>query len=699
MDRLFKPKSAAIVGASVRENTLGFAIIRNLVKHGFSGPIYPVNPKYDEIAGLKCYPSIADVPGDVDVAYIAVAAARGPDMLAEVANHGVRAAIVNASGYADGGAEGIALQARLSAVAEEHGIVVCGPNNMGLVNVHDKVALWPAQQAKMPRPGPVAAISQSGSVAMVMFLDVRELGISYAVTAGNEAVLTAADYLRYFVRDDRVTMVMAFLETIRDPRGFAEAADEARAAGKQVIVVKVGRSDAGTEAVAAHTGAIAGQDSAYDAFFRQHGIIRAADLDELLETAVLLSSYPKPPPTSSVVPVTLSGGEAALVADMGEELGVSMPPLSPATVARLRPHVPTFFNPRNPLDAYGLGWNEERFQNMLEALVADPDIGTIAIATDSPAAGGHDEVYSIAMGRMFKKLAPTTDKRFVFINNTASAGVHPEVKAIFDEAGVPHLLGMHEGIAALGHWIGQIDSTVGAEPVSTDIASTWRARTMNGAATSEVERFRLLADVGVAMIDCRYVSSADQAVAAAEELGYPVALKGSGAAHKTELGLVRLALDGPDAVRQAWQDLAGRLAAQEPGGGVDGLVIQPMAKPGVELIVGIRNDPVFGPIIAVGPGGIFVEILNEVSVRLAPVDRQTALKMLDETRLKRLLGKFRGRGPFDIEAAADAVAALSQFGAATAGLLAAVEVNPLIVHEEGCGVVGVDVLLEPITKS
>lgn len=696
IDKLFAPKSVAVVGASTRSGSVGNSLIRNFQLLDFAGPVYPVNPRYQEVEGLPCYPSLSELPGQVDAVFIALAAASGPEALEEAGRRGIPAALVNASGYADGGPDGKALQDRLTAIANEYGIAVCGPNNMGLLNVHDRIKLWSSPRGGMPRAGSVAAISQSGSVAMVLSLDERDLGIAYVVTAGNEAVLTAADYLQFFIRDERVSIVLMFLETIRDPELFEQAAEEARALGKHIIVVKVGRSEGARQAAMAHTGAIAGEDRLYDAFFRRHGIIRAADIDEMLETAVLISSFPEPPPTPTVVPITLSGGEAALVADLGEELGLSIPPLSPETIERLQVEFPPFSTPRNPVDAYGLGWDPERFNRILETLVADPEVGTIVIATDSPKSGGFDERFAMEMGHMFRKLAPTTSTRFVFINNTASAGVHAGVKEIYDKAGVPHLLGMREGIAALVHWIHCDRTAGGAASAPEDMAAEWRRRAAECIEIGDRQRFALLADAGIPMVHSEVVADADEAVSAAQRLGFPVALKGTASSigHKTDLGLVRLGLSGADELRAAFADVAALLDQELGDRGNGEIIVQPMAGEGVELIVGVRNVKGFGSMIVVGLGGVFAEVLKDASAHMAPVDRDTALAMFEETQVSRLLQGYRNAGPFDIEAAADAVVALSQFGGATAGVLSAVEINPLIVGEKGQGVVGVDALFE-----
>ena len=550
LDRLFRPGSIAVVGASPREETFGFRTISNLRMFGFPGPIYPVNPRYDEIDGLHCYRSLDALPEPVDLVYLAVAAARGPAILEEAGRCGVGGAVVTASGYIDGGDEGAALQRELEDAARTYGIAVCGPNNMGFINLHDRVVAWPATLPEDQEPGHVALVTQSGSVGIALTQDDRALGIAYMVTAGNEATLTAADYLDYFVRDHRVRIIQMFLETIREPVKFARAAAEAWAQGKRIIAVKVGRSDQGRRMVAAHTGALAGEDAVYDAFFRKRGIIRAADLDSMIEATALVAVCPDPPPAATIAPVTLSGGEAALVADIAADAGVDLPELAPETVARLRAAFPAFATPRNPVDAYGLGWDTERFANMIEALLGDPKLGMVALCMDSSSSGGADVGYIREMAAICGRLAPTTDKKILYINNTSVGGMDQIGRAHFESVGVPCLIGMREGFAAVAEWTRLVAPKAERTEPEAACAESWRASVVVG--LTEPERFELLREAGLPMAPCRVVDSVDSAVAAAQELGFPIALKGAapGLFHKTEHDLIRLGLVDADAAHE-----------------------------------------------------------------------------------------------------------------------------------------------------
>ena len=684
LDSLFAPAAIAVVGASQREDSIGFRVIRNLKRFGFEGPVYPVHPTHPEVAGLECHASLSAIPGKVDAVFIGLPAAQGPAVLEEAGRLGVRAACINASGFADADADGVALQAELAEVAARYGIALCGPNNLGLFNVHRKVALWTPRYASELTPGPVAVISQSGTMALMLCQDERKLGLAHVVTCGNEAVLGASEYLDYLVRDDKVRTVLLFLETIRNPGLFEAAALEAHRRGKRVIALKSGASDAGRALVAAHTGSLAGEDRFYDAFLRSCHVTRVHNPDELIESALLLTAHPQSPRGRGFVAVTLSGGEAALIADNAPALGLALPPLAEATKKALMPAFPPFAKPSNPLDAWGLGFNAERFGIVLDALTADESIGVIGFSIVANTEGGPDGIYGLEMAKACAKAAATKDKAIVFMNATAGAGPNREIRKVLDAAGIPYLSGMRTSLAAIAQWM----------------RAPERGRPAIGAVRSavfegEAAGFSMLRDAGVPMIEARAVKSSTGAVDAAKAMGFPVVLKGCAPClpHKSELGLVKVGLRDEGAVRTAYDDLAARLAKSLPSGAAHEIVVQAMAGEGVELIVAVRNDPHLGSFVVVGPGGLLVEVMGKASVRRGPVDLETAHAMLDETAAGMLLGGVRGRGPFDRNAAAEAIAALSRIGAMLHSVAATIEINPLIVTAKGA--IGVDLLIEP----
>jgi acyl-CoA synthetase (NDP forming) len=690
IEKLLSPKSVAIVGASPRKGVAAMRVVNNLGKLGFGGDVYMVNPRYGEIEGQRCYASLGELPTTPDAVFIAIAAEHTISAIEEAGRCGIRAAIVNASGFADSGsASGEALQRRLLEAARLNDMAVCGPNNMGFINVHDRVCMWTAGALPRLNAGPAALISHSGSVAIAVSQDAREIGLAYVITAGNEAVCTAADYLRAVVADHRVGVIMLFLETIRDPGGFAEAAAEAARRGKRIVALKVGRTEGGRAAVAAHTGALSGEDAVYDAFFRRHGVVRAGDIDEMVETAILLSKYPTPPEPRRSIVVTVSGGEAALVTDIGGDVGLGFAELSPATLAAMKTAFPEFSRPRNPVDAWGLGWDAGRFKQIFEALAREPSTGVVALALDAPSGNGADAHIALDMAKVCIEAAPAHKKKIVFLNNTAPGDVNGAVRKAIEPHGIPYLLGMRPSLAAMAHWLRLSPPRPAAATHDLALPPLHKL--------GELDRILLVAKAGVPFVETSHAADADEAARIAEGLGFPVVLKGIAASlpHKTEHGLVKLGLSDAAAVRQAYAQLSAILGRHAKGGDA-AIIVQPMLEEGVQLLVGVRNDPQFGSIVVVGLGGTLVEVMQETSLRIGPVDSDTAAEMLAETKAAALIAGTRGKGPFDKEAAIRAIVALSHFAHAAARSLAAIEINPLVVRKTGQGALAVDLLLEPV---
>lgn len=678
LEPLLRPRSVAIVGASAREGSVGSNIIRNLQAAGFKGRIVPINPRYPEIHGLPCFASLAEVGEPVDAVFIAVAAQYAVDILRQAVAAGARAVLMNGTGFADAGEEGRARQDEVIAIAATAGIPVCGPNNLGLVNLLDGVALWAAEHVGHAEPGPVAVVSQSGSVALALSADPMKLGLSHIITAGNEAVTGVGGYVDALVDDDRVKVILLFLETLRDPAGLARAVARARAAGKPVLAVKVGRSERARAAVAAHSGALSGEDAVVDAFFRRHGIVRARDIDDLVQLAALKL---RPPPAPGTQPgyVTLSGGQGAAIADAAADAGLPVRDFPPAVLERLKP----LFGgatPQNPFDAWGLGWDPAWFGKVLDELLAAPEIDPVVLALDVPATGDADGPMAVDMARMLAERS-FGGKTVLFAANSAISGIEPELASICTRAGMPVLRGTAAALRALAAWSMPAPSApAGAEadpPALADLAAVHDA---------------LRRDISFA--ESVRVASADEAVAAARRLGFPVAMKGlaPAIAHKTELGLVKLALGDADAVALAYAELERRLGDAAADGSF--VEVQPMVPAGIELLVAARRDPAFGPVIVAGAGGKLVELIADSALRLGEVDAGEAARMLAETRIGTLLGGYRDGIAYDLPAATRAIAALSRIMASAPAGVQAIEINPLIVLPAGRGAVAVDLVVE-----
>jgi len=689
---LLKPKSIAVVGASARPESYGYMLLDMLVRYQYAGPIYPINPRYPELRGLPCYADLDAVPGPVDLAYIALPSAAVVDGVDTAGRIGVGGVGVPGAGFAEGGPQGIALQAQLVETAAKYDIAICGPNNLGFLNYHERTACWVTPVPEITAPGDVALITQSGSVGIAISQDGRELHLGYLVGAGNEANVGAADYLEYFIRDERINVVLLFLETLREPVRFAQAAAEARRRGKHVAVVKVGRSDNASRMVTAHTGAIAGEDRVYDAYFRKHGILRAADVDELVELGKLLSSAPKSPARPTLAAITLSGGEAALIADLSSDFGIEIPDLEPRTIERLRRSFPPYATPRNPVDAYGLGWDEQRFADIMEAVTDDHHVGIVALCMDTAAKGSGDGDSMVPqMARICGALKSKSDKQFIYINNTSGSGISGSANQAFEELGIPVLLGMREGLSAIACWtqLSASQESPKVQPAQTH----WGERA--AAIENEVDRLELLSEAGIPMVETHVVGSADSAWATARPLG-KVVMKGTAPLllHKSDHNLVELGLAQEVDVRQGYQRLVDALAVAAPDASEQQILLQPMMHDGIELILGAHHHEGFGTAIAVGLGGTLVEVIKQASVRLAPIDERSAREMLEETPAAMLLRGTRGKGPFDLDAACEVIVAFAEFAVGTEGRLRAIEVNPLLVLAQGRGVCGLDAVFE-----
>ncbi|MBY3165677.1 acetate--CoA ligase family protein [Rhizobium laguerreae] len=678
IEALFRPRSVAVVGASPRTGSAGNNIIQNLLDRQYSGAIYPVNPRYEEICGLMTYKSLADIRKPVDTVFIAVAAEYGLDIMKQAAAIGARAVLLNATGYADAGEAGEAKQAELLAIALEHDIAVCGPNNLGMINVLDGVPLWTAHLSDVTA-GSVAIVSQSGSVALALGDDPAGLGLSHIITAGNEAVCGVADYVDFLADDERVRAILLFLETIRDPAGLATAAGRAQHAGKQLFAVKVGRSEKAKAAVVAHSGALSGEDLVVDAFFRKHGIERCIDLDDMVQRAALSLKSPPMPGTAAVY-LTLSGGQAAAIADYSSDVDLEVSSLPPYLAQSLTEHFHGHA-PGNPMDVWGLGWDPARFGKILQQLVAAQEVNPIVLTLDIPASGAVDGPMGVDMARAAAEHAG--DKQVIFVGNSAISGIHPEIDGICRENGFPVLLGIAGAMRAIATW----SRSVNKKPLAQSSPAAGRL-SKDGLQKTLREQVRFVATT--------IASNANEAVVAAEKVGYPVVLKGiaPNALHKTELGLVRVGLGDAEAVRGAYDELAKILKNHATTLGEGTVQLEPMVAGGIEVLIAGRRDPQFGPMVLFGAGGKLVELLADSVLRLGAVTAEEAIEMIGETRIATLLGGYRDGVVFDVDAVRNAIVAVSKLMVEAGPDVNAVEINPLIVLPNGQGAVAVDFVIE-----
>lgn len=683
---LFAPRAVAVIGASER-NFVARSAQEGLRAFGFSGPIYPVNPRYETVLGAPCYPDLAALPGPVDLAVITVNAAAAVDVVRDCAAAGIPAVLVMATGFSEAGPAGAGLARELTAIAAEHGTLLCGPGTFGLVAVPGRLAAYIAPVPVTLRPGPVAVITQSGSlVNMILSLgDERRLGFTYAVSAGSEASLTLSDYLAWVLEDDATRVVAVVAEQLRDPNGFVRAAMRATALGKPIVMLKLGRSEAAQRASLAHTGALVGAPEVHEAVFRHHGVRSVRNLDELIETTALLAGA-RLPAGRGVAIVSVSGGDCVLATDVASRVGLEVPPFAAATVEALRSALPDGGLATNPVDA-GMRpiWERGLFAAVIGSVADDPAIDLIA-ARLPPTIAAFRDLAGGAAGRSKPIVAFTR----------ATQSLDPALWLAAEELGVPIVQEMEKGFTAIAHLIDHAAfmrssarqrAPRRSRPDAPRVASLLTA---GSAVLGPAASAALLLEYGIPVARQAFAKTADEAAGAAAKIAGPLAMKliSPDVLHKADVGGIRLRVEGGANVRAAFNELI--TVARASGARADGVLIQAMAAPGTELLLGMIGDREFGPIIVCGLGGAGVEIMRDAARRLPPLDEDEAIAMFDETVASRALGLSRGGPPGDRNAFIDALVRFSELAADIGARLEAIDLNPIIVHGAGGGATVVD---------
>ena len=699
---LLNPRAIAVVGASERHGSAGRLVLENLRGLQYSGPVYAVHPSNKEVLGYSCYPDLQALPELVDSVALLLSADKVLPTLETAAELGIRAAWVLASDFAEAGPEGRARQERLTQFGQETGLLVCGPNCIGVANLADRVATYSVALSPATRAGHVSAVVQSGAICLGL-ANAARFGWRYLISSGNEAVLDSADYIGYLAGDPHTRVIIAFLEGIRSPQRFVAAAQAAAAAGKPILLVKVGRSEAARRAVQAHTGSLAGSDQVVEAVLRRLGVVRLDSLDELVEAADLFATSPLPA-GSSIGLLTLSGGQIGLVADLAQDLGLAFPAFSLATQAALSQTLPPYSPIVNPLDAWGSGDLEQSYPQCVEVVARDEGIHLLAVSRDTPPEVAPREVeQSRYVARAAVQARRQTGKPVVVFSNISS-GFQSEVKQLLDDGGVPYLQGTRETLRAIQALVryaafrrGQGQPAVVGCPSPRDLEE-WRDRLRGRQGTlSELEGRCLLAAYGIPGPREAVATTAEEAVTAAQSIGYPVVLKilSPDIQHKTEVGGVRVGLADAAAVSHAFDEVTQVVRRAQPQARLEGALVQEMVRGGaVEVILGVLRDPSFGPVVVFGSGGILVELVRDSVLRLPPLSRAEALEMVQQARGARLLQGFRGQPPADLDALVDALVRLSQLAVDLGDLVLALDINPLMVLPQGQGVRAVDTLVE-----
>jgi acetyltransferase len=694
MRPLLDPKAIAVVGASQQPGR-GTSVVANLRDAGFTGGIFAVNPRYPDVLGYPCHPSVADLPDAVDCIVVAIPAAAACGVMEQAFARGIRAAVVLSAGFDDEheGSTGASLGARLRALAEQ-GMGICGPNCFGLVNVKTSAVAFNGVVPKTLHRGPVALISQSGSLGNFAFgplMRDRKLGFSYFVSCGNQIGATVEDYAEYFVADPDVKVIAAIVEDLKNPHKLLGVAAAAHAQGKSLVLVQIGRSTVGQAMIRSHTGALASNAEVMAAFLRRCGIVQAGSYDEFVETVALFAHAPPDRPASNgVVLVSGSGGGAALAADHLAATSLKLAELQPSTRQRIKSAVPELGDVTNPIDVTGsVFYDPTIMTRLLDAIVADPGKPIIA-ATVNAAPAPHDRMRRIADA--IADAARLSDRTIVAYQVSPLGPLDGELVANLNAAGVPFLMGVASTMNALAHLPRRQELAARAPANASGEAIGHGFAAYRGSDFLSLRR--ALLESGIAVVETVLAQSETAAVAALHQFARPVALKAEapGLLHKSELGCVRLGCTTEAEVAAAYQAIVAN--ARRAGFDSADVLVQPMTSGVAEAYAGIIDDALYGPAIVFGLGGIFVELLDDAVVEIAPLSEDDALRMIHRLKAAPVLLGARGRPRCDIEALATLLVRLSRFAVANSGKFRALDLNPIIVGAAGEGAVTVDIAVE-----
>ncbi|MGE5689279.1 MAG: GNAT family N-acetyltransferase [Pseudomonadota bacterium] len=667
----FEAESVAVIGASRKRGSIGGELFRNILKADFAGVAYPVNLKGEPVAGVRAYTSISEIPDPVDLAVISLPGEHVLPAADEALRKGVKALVVISAGFAEIGREGVERQERLLELVRAHGARLIGPNCLGIA-IYGR-GLDATFAARAVPAGNIGFSSQSGALGLAMLeeAEARGLGLSSFVSIGNKADVSSNDLIEYWEDDPQTSLVMMYVESFGNPRRFGRLARRV-ARRKPILALKSGTTSAGARAASSHTAALAGSEAAVDALFHQAGVIRATSLEELIDVATLLATQPEPK-GRNVALLTNAGGLGILGADACEAAGLELPALSPATVEALAPILPAEASLANPVDMLGSA-TERTYAQVLPALLADPAIDAV-IALFVPAVTATAEAVARAVDDAAR----------------AAEAQKPLLAVIMSAEGIPDALreGAHAAafaypesaaralgrVAARAEWRrrpqGSVPPLDGIDRAGAEAVAEEALAATDDAWLTPPQARRLLEAYGLPLVPERVVETADAAVAAAEELGYPVVLKTAvPGAHKTELGGIALDLEGAEAVRAA----AERIGAP--------LLVQPMVKGGTELLAGLVQDPVFGPLVAFGPGGVFAELIGRAAFRIAPLTDVDAEELVTGGAAGRLVRGFRGAAPADVDALTDLVHRLARLGEELPQV-AELDLNPVLALPSG----------------
>lgn len=688
LDALLRPRSIAIIGASAREGSFGLRLLNAITSGRYRGAVYPINPRYEEIAGHRCYPGLKALPEPADCAAFAISDDLVEAALTDAAVAGVRGGVLFGRAYEPPASGGAARVERLASIARSAGMAICGNNCMGFFNSVDGIKMSGDPPPLPATSGTVGLISHSGSTWSGLIGNQRDLVFNYAISSGQEIATTMVDYIEFLLAAPETRVIACLMETVRNPERFLAAIEQADRQGIPVVALKLGRTEHGRRFALAHSGALAGSDAAYGAIFERHNVIRVTTPDELLDTLELLRS-PRRPGAGGIGIVTDSGGERELIVDLAADIGASLAEITPATAARLTDILDPGMEPLNPVDSYGDG--RMLLEECLGALADDPGVAVVALATNLV----HGRPYARASSTAIERVAAATTKPALVFGNMHSS-VSREEATRLRALGVPVLMGTATALTAMRHlidWQQRRNEPRVAPPAfpAQPVLDAARAQVQEHASKDALplpQALRLLELFSIPTSPSALAADAAATVAAAERLGFPVVLKTAAPdiLHKTDAGAVALGLRDGAAVAEAYARIAaacGKLVQ-----------VQAEAPAGTEVLLGMTNDAQFGPMVTIALGGVLTEILADTVTFQPPVSVAAARGYVERLRGYRLLRGYRGRPTADLDALARAIEQFSVLCATIGRLFAAIDLNPVIASPSGA--LAVDALFLPL---
>lgn len=689
ISKLLRPRAVAVVGASEKTGFGGDTCRNILENQADTSHVYPVNPKKETVFGKKCYPTLADLPEEIDLVILCTSQKTIVDFLKQAKAKGAGAAVVYASGYSEvGTAEGKAFEKELVDAAKALDMVVMGPNCAGYINFGDDIFSFAFIGDYKGKKGNIGFVSQSGQFCIDMMKS-AEMKYSFAISAGNSAMVQMEDYLNFLIDDSNTKVIALYLEGVKNPHKFEACLQKAMEKKKPVVILKAGRSPKGQATAASHTGSMAGSDKTYDAVFEKFGVIRADDMQDLRSTASLLATLRVLPRKPAFSAMCLSGGETAVSADTGFLHGIEYPDFSEATLKKLNDMLPDFATPRNPLDmTAALCYDADAFASGITTVMSDPSIemGLVGLTISDKVTVSNDIMFE-GIRRAFEQIP---DKPLA-VMSFMEAARNKEMVERFQNAGIPVLPTTKYGFRALQH----LQDFILHDTIKREARlAIPEAHSANTRALSEYESKKLLADNGVP-VDLGYIAKTKAEVKEyAEKIGYPLVMKveSNDILHKSDVGGVMLNIKSLEQAEEAYDKILANAAQHAPNAKINGILMQKMLKAGTEMIIGLNSDPQFGPMLLVGMGGVFVEVFKDAALYPVPLNHDEALHMLQSLKSFKLLNGYRGNPPADIEALTDMMVKISDFAYRKKDTLKELDMNPLFVYPKGEGVAIADAL-------